>query len=107
MLDDDEWEWVIDHTTTACDHLLLATSLPVLMPGGLHDLEQWNEAVCDGRWGRRFIALGERMRRGIDLEDWAAFRASFDRYAALLRRRGDARPGRRPTTTGDDLHALR
>ena len=85
MIDDEEWQWVVDHAMTDCDHVLLATSLPVLMPGALHDLEAWNEAVCDGAWGRRLGNLGERIRRGIDLEDWPAFRASFDRYVALLR----------------------
>ena len=35
-----------------CDHLVLATSVPVVMPGGMHDLERWNERVCDGAWGQ-------------------------------------------------------
>jgi hypothetical protein len=67
------------------DHLVLATSLPVLVPGGLHGIQQWNEAVCDGAWGRRAARVGERIRRAIDLEDWPAFRASFDRFVTLLR----------------------
>lgn len=85
MVDDEEWAWVVEHAMCDCDHLVLATSLPVLMPGGLHELEAWNEAVCAGAWGRRFTGLGERIRRAIDLEDWPAFRASFDRYTDLLR----------------------
>ena len=35
-----------------CRHLVLASSLPMLVPGGLHDLQQWNEAVCAGKWGK-------------------------------------------------------
>ena len=37
---------------TRAAHLLIASSVPVLVPGGLHDLQQWNEAICAGRWGR-------------------------------------------------------
>jgi hypothetical protein len=85
MVDDAEWRWVEENSMVDCDHLLLATSLPVLMPGGLHDLEGWNEAVCAGAWGRWFVRIGERVRRGLDLEDWPAFRTSFARYVALLR----------------------
>lgn len=33
------------------DHLVLATSLPLLLPHGIHDLEAWNEAVCAGAYG--------------------------------------------------------
>jgi hypothetical protein len=101
MVDDEEWQWVVEHTMTDCDHVLLATSLPVLMPGALHDLEAWSEAVCDGVWGRRLGNLGERIRRGIDLEDWPAFRASFDRYVTLLRdvATPDRADGLRPPAT--------
>ena len=52
MVDDDQWAWVVEHADVACEHLLLATSVPVAMPGGLHDIEQWNELVSEGRWGR-------------------------------------------------------
>ncbi len=85
MVDEAEWQWVRDQAMTECDHLLLATSLPVLMPGALHDLETWNEAACEGGWGRRFATVAERVRRGIDLEDWPAFRSSFDAFVTLLR----------------------
>jgi hypothetical protein len=35
------------------EHLLLASSLPFLLPRGLHDLEAAVERVADGAWGRR------------------------------------------------------
>jgi hypothetical protein len=97
MVDDAEWAWVSEHAMAPCDHLLIATSLPFLMPGALHDLEAWSEAVCDGAWGDRFSRVGERIRRAIDLEDWPAFRVSFERLVALLRDvatpdRGDGSP---------------
>ena len=54
MVDDDEWAWVVEHADVECEHLVLATSVPVNMPGGLHDLEQWDERLCDGAWGKPF-----------------------------------------------------
>ena len=33
------------------DHLVIGTSLPVMLGPGMHHLEAWNEAVCDGAWG--------------------------------------------------------
>ncbi len=101
MVGDDEWAWVRERAMGECDHLLIATSVPVLMPGGLHELEVWNEAVCDGAWGTRFASVGERIRRAIDLEDWPAFRRSFDRFVDLLRdvATPDRPDGARPPST--------
>ncbi len=81
MVDAEEWAWVVEHADVECEHLVLATSVPVNMPGGLHDLEQWNERMCNGAWGRPFARLGERIRRAVDLEDWSAF---HDSYRALM-----------------------
>ena len=82
MVDDEEWAWVVDHADVDCDHLVLATSVPVAMPGGLHDLEQWNERVSsEAAWGKRFARVGEVVRRAVDLEDWSAF---HDSYVAVM-----------------------
>ena len=51
MVDADEWRWIIEHATGGYDHLVIGTSLPLIMAPGLHYLEAWNEAVCDGAWG--------------------------------------------------------
>jgi hypothetical protein len=77
MVGDEEWAWVVEHANVECAHLVLATSVPLVMPGGLHDLERWNERVCDGAWGQRLARLGEKIRRGLDLEDWSAFHWSY------------------------------
>jgi hypothetical protein len=84
IVDADEWDWVREHAERPCRHLVLGSSLPVLVPGGLHDLQQWNEALCAGRWGRTVAGIAERIRRGIDLEDWAAFQVSFQRLVDTL-----------------------
>ncbi|MGD9704049.1 MAG: alkaline phosphatase family protein [Acidimicrobiia bacterium] len=95
MVDDDEWAWVVEHSQVECEHLVLATSVPVVMPGGLHDLERWNELVSEGAWGRWFVGLGERVRRAVDLEDWAAFHDSYTALMTLLR--DIATPGEHPS----------
>ena len=85
MLDAEEWAWIEDQATGDFDHLLLGTSLPVLLSPGLHHLEAWNEAVCGGAWGRPAARLGEFIRQLLDLEHWSAFHESFTRLAKLLR----------------------
>jgi hypothetical protein len=69
MIDDDEWAWIVEHADVECAHLVLATSVPVAMPGGLHDLEQWNERVCNGAWGRRMAGVGEKVGLPRQLRD--------------------------------------
>jgi PhoD-like phosphatase len=105
MLDDDEWDYVEQHATGDLDHLFIASSLPFLLPRPLHDLEAWNERVCDGAWGGPMASLGERIRQGVDLEHWAAFDDSFERVEGLLKavasgERGDP-PGTVTMLSGD------
>jgi hypothetical protein len=84
LVDEDEWDWVSRKAHEPCRHLLIASSLPMLVPGGLHDLQYWNEALCAGKWGKLVARVGERIRRSIDLEDWAAFDLSFRKLCELL-----------------------
>jgi len=84
MVDDAEWQWVTESVSGDWDHVVLATSVPLLLSGGLHGLEARNEAVCVGAWGKRFARTGERIRRAADLEHWAAFGKSFANIEGLL-----------------------
>jgi PhoD-like phosphatase len=107
IFDDGEWGWVEDHATGGFDHLLIATTDPFLLGPGLHYLEAWNEAVCDGAWGAPAARLGERIRRALDFDHWAAFQFSFRRLAKLLEDVGAGRRGRPPATIGvlsGDVH---
>ena len=109
MVDDEEWRFVEEHATGGFNHLFLASSLPFLLPRPMHDLEAWNERVCDGAWGRAFAGTGERIRQGIDLEHWAAFDNSLERMEGLLKavasgERGDA-PGSITMLSGDVHYA--
>ena len=108
MVDEEEWDWIVDHSLGAFDHLVIASTLPVFMPHGIHHLEAWNEAVCDGRWGKVAARLAERLRRGVDLEHWAAFGESFDRLCGWLRRVATGEAGTTPPASivllGGDVH---
>src|SRR3712207_9035275 len=64
MVDADEWRWIEEHATGGFDHLLLGTSLPVLLGPGVHHLQAWNEAVCSGAWGERATKRSEERRVG-------------------------------------------
>ncbi len=108
MLDDDEWAWVRARVMEPAEHVVLASSLPVFVPGGLHGIQQWNEAVCDGAWGASAARLGERLRRAIDLEGWPAFRRSFTDLESLLIDVATPTPTHRAPQTlaivGGDIH---
>lgn len=95
MISDPEFEWVERQVEDGSfEHLVVATSMPWLLPRALHDIESWNEALCAGSRGRLLARLGERIRRAVDLEHWAAFRLSFDRLASLFARVGRGEHGR-------------
>ena len=107
MLDAADWEWVTASAAGDWDHVVLATSLPLLLPRGIHALEAWSEAVCGGAWGRRFARLGERIRRAADLEHWAAFGRSFTQFEELLTGLATGRHGPPPATVtviSGDIH---
>jgi hypothetical protein len=86
MLDDGEFQWVEDTLTGGMEHLVVVTSLPLLMTPAMHHAETFWSALGDGAWGRPFVGLAERVRRSQDVEHWPAFRPSFERLlTALLR----------------------
>ncbi len=93
MLPPGEWAWFVDQAHGTYDHLVVGSSLPWLLPPGIHHVEAWNEKLADSR--RRWVAAAaEKLRRGLDLEHWAAFRRSFEALGALFARIGSGTPGR-------------
>lgn len=84
MVGPEEWKWVREQALAADGHLILASSLPVFIADGLHDLQQWNEQVCSGAWGSWAASVGESLRRHLDLEDWSAFSESYDQFLQLI-----------------------
>jgi hypothetical protein len=109
MLDDVEMAWFDGLLEGGHDHLLIGTSLPFLLPTGLHHLEAWNEAVCTGVWGSRMAARGEKLRQAVDLEHWAAFQTSFQDVARAVIEVTEGRRGPAPATvsflSGDVHHS--
>jgi PhoD-like phosphatase len=108
MIDDDEWDWVVEHSSGAFDHVIIASTLPVFLPIGIHHLQAWNEALCAGRWGRLAASLSERLRRAVDLEHWAAFNRSFEQLCGWLRSIARGAEETQPPATilllGGDVH---
>ena len=107
MFDEAEWRWVVEQTTGDFDHLVLATTLPVLLAPTFHYLEAFSEAVCAGAWGPTAARLSESLRQALDLEHWAAFQSSFHRLLALTREVGAGRRGSSPASIlflGGDVH---
>jgi len=107
MLPEGEWDWFARQADGDYDHLVVGSSLPWLLPPGVHHLESWNERTTES--SRRRVALfGEKLRRAVDLEHWAAFRRSFERLAAHFARLGGD-PGRAPASisvlSGDVHHS--
>jgi PhoD-like phosphatase len=84
MVDDEEWEWIVDHVKGDYDHLLIATTVPWLLSPGFDRLEAWNERMCSGAWGKLVAHASERLRRGVDFDHWASFGESFAKLRDLL-----------------------
>ncbi len=109
MVSPTEWAWfasVVTGEDVDYEHLVIGSSLPWLMPYAIHDLEAASErwAESDSRFVARF---GERTRRALDFEHWAAFGASFDDLAATLAAigSGDSRPASISVLSGDVHHS--
>ncbi|SEL70821.1 alkaline phosphatase D family protein [Nonomuraea pusilla] len=88
MLDPEEWAWLQEQVAAPAERLVIGSSIPFLLPEGVHGVQNWNEALCDGRWGPLARRLSEAFRQAFDLEHWAAFRRSFEDLARLLVRAG-------------------
>jgi hypothetical protein len=109
IFDEHEWDWIQQQARGDFDHLVFATTDPVLLAPGLHYVEAWSEAVCDGAWGNRAVAPCERIRRALDLDHWASFHVSFELIERLLRELGSGARGHPPASitilSGDVHHA--
>jgi len=94
MVSDPEFDWIERQAEDGSfRHLVVATSMPWLLPRALHDIESLNEALCAGSRGRALARMNESLRRALDLEHWAAFRKSFDRLARFFERVGRGEQG--------------
>ena len=107
IVSEEEWEWVKDRADGGRPHLLLASSLPFLLPYGMHDVEAWSEAIGDGAWGKRFKPFGEKVRIAANLDHWACFQRSYRELEQLVIDIASGECGDPPDTVvmfGGDVH---
>jgi hypothetical protein len=98
MLDPDEMAWLDEQLTGDVEHLFIGTSLPFLLPPGLHDFEAIDEVLAEGAHGRLVGTVAERGRRSIDLEHWAAFNEGFAEVFDIVMDVARGNRGRAPST---------
>ena len=96
LIDEAEMNWLDGRMRGGFRHLLVATSLPFLLPMGLHYVESWNEAVSEGAWGKLAARAGEKLRQALDLEHWGAFQKSFRKVADMVADVADGKRGPAP-----------
>jgi hypothetical protein len=107
LVDPPELEWLDGRLRGGFRHVLVATSLPFLLPMGLHHVEAWDEAISQGAWGRSAAWIGERLRQAVDLEHWAAWQDSFQEVARMVTDLADGLRGAAPETVtflSGDVH---
>ncbi len=109
ILDPPEMAWLDDQLQGGFDHVLVGTSLPFLLGPGIHHVEAFSEGLCSGAWGRGGTWAGERLRRALDLEHWAAFQQGFRDVAGLVLEVASGARGPAPHTvtflSGDVHHS--
>jgi hypothetical protein len=99
--------WLDEQLTGGPDHVVVASTVPVLLPPAANFLEAWNEAVCAGAWGQRARGPAERLRQALDLEHWGAFQYSLRRLAAGVGELARGERGPAPATVlllSGDVH---
>ncbi len=107
VLNAQELAWFDDQMQGGYRHVLVASSLPFLLPLGLHHVEAWDEAIAQGAWGKPAAWVGERLRQAVDLEHWAAFQNSFQAVARIATEVADGERGPSPLTVtflSGDVH---
>lgn len=107
LLDGAEMAWLDGKMRGGFRHLLVAMSLPFLLPMGLHHVESWDEAISEGAWGKLAARAGEKLRQALDLEHWGAFQDSFQDVAAIAAEVADGKRGPAPETVtflSGDVH---
>jgi phosphodiesterase/alkaline phosphatase D-like protein len=105
MLGDREFEWLEDQVADldGVDHLVLASSLPWLLPPALGDLQTVNEFAAGRRGLRGTIA--EKLRQAVDFEHWPAFLDSFLRLSRMISDAANRGPATVSVLSGDVHHS--
>jgi len=110
IVDDEEWEWIVEHTEGDFDHLLICTTIPWLLSPAFERIEAWNEQLVEGQaWGKAVAWASEKLRREVDFDHWPAFGESFVKLRDLLHEVSTGKRGKAPASivvlSGDVHHA--
>ncbi|MFX4286906.1 alkaline phosphatase D family protein [Janibacter sp. G349] len=109
MLDDDELAWLDQQMTGDVDHLFVGTSLPFLLPPGLHDAEAISESFAGPDRSQPVHRATEALRQVVDLEHWGAFQSGFtevfDLVMSVARGERGTAPGTITFLSGDVHHS--
>ncbi len=109
IVDEEEWDWIVEQAAGDFDHLLISTTVPFLLSPGFHHVEAWSERVCDGAWGSLAAKGAESLRRAVDFDHWASFDRSFQLLRELIEAVGSGEHGNPPASivvlSGDVHHA--
>jgi hypothetical protein len=109
MLDEQELAWLDERMRGDVDHLIVGTSLPVLLAPALHHAEAMGEALAEGAFGRVGGRFGEWLRKTADFEHWAAFQHGFNDVARMAVEVASGGRGRAPRSviflSGDVHHS--
>ncbi|MDN5716893.1 MAG: alkaline phosphatase family protein [Janibacter sp.] len=109
MLDDDELAWLGDQMTGDLDHLFIGTSVPFLLPPGLHDAEAISESLASAHRSGPVRRGTEALRQIVDLEHWGAFQSGFVEVFELVMAVARGERGHPPATvtflSGDVHHS--
>lgn len=109
MLDADELAWLDEQLTGDLNHLFIGTSLPFLLPPGLHDTEAISESFAGPDRPRALRRASEAVRQAVDLEHWGAFQSGFLEVFELVMSVARGERGAPPATitflSGDVHHS--
>lgn len=110
IVDDDEWEWIVEHAEGDFDHLLVCTTIPWLLSPAFDRIEAMNEQLVEGAaWGKLVGWGSEKLRREVDFDHWPAFGESFRKLRDLLYEVATGQRGKAPASivvlSGDVHHA--
>ena len=84
MVNDEEWDWIVEQAKGDYRHLLLASSIPFFLAPGLHYAELFDAMLADHARSRPLRWLGEWIRTTAVMDHWAGFPQSFGRLVKLL-----------------------
>ncbi len=84
ILDPAEMAWLDDqHAAAASSTCSSARRCRSCWRRGSTTSEAFSEGLASGAWGRPAARVGERLRRALDLEHWAAFQQGFREVARM------------------------